>query len=237
MDNQNLTSDENSEIFNRAADTYKAQVEASISFTGLPYDLFTRSKQELISCKSSEFGLRAGGKILNIGCGTGSLDGLLSELGFEVTGIDVSEQSIKKAKRANPNVRYDVFDGKHMPFPDETFDLCLAVCVYHHITPSNRLRLAQESLRVLKKGGVTSIIEHNPYNILTRIAVARCEFDRDAELLTRSSSNKLLRDSGAKDAMGQYFMAIPLNGNKFRRMEMQFSRMPIGAQYISYGYK
>ena len=37
--------------------------------------------------------------------------------------------------------------------------------------------------RVVRPGGLLCIIEHNPFNPLTRLAVVRCEFDRDAVLL------------------------------------------------------
>jgi len=57
------------------------------------------------------------GSILDIGCGHGTQSNLLSNLGFDVTGIDVNEHMLNYAKSINPIVKYI-----HGNFLEYTFD-------------------------------------------------------------------------------------------------------------------
>lgn len=62
-----------------------------------------------------------GGKILDLACGKGRHSIYLNELGFDVTGVDLSEQSIKHAQQyENDTLKFDVHDMSK-PYPD-TFD-------------------------------------------------------------------------------------------------------------------
>jgi SAM-dependent methyltransferase len=65
--------------------------------------------------------LPKGGKILDLACGKGRHAVYLNQLGFDVTGIDLSENSIAEAsKHANQTLRFQVHNMCE-PFPD-TFD-------------------------------------------------------------------------------------------------------------------
>lgn len=62
-----------------------------------------------------------GGKILDLACGKGRHSVYLNTLGYNVTGVDLSEQSIKHANQfANDTLKFDVHDMTK-PYPD-TFD-------------------------------------------------------------------------------------------------------------------
>lgn len=62
-----------------------------------------------------------GGKILDLACGKGRHSVYLNQLGYHVTGVDLSEQSIKHASQfANDTLKFDVHDMSK-PYPD-TFD-------------------------------------------------------------------------------------------------------------------
>ncbi|WP_299129223.1 methyltransferase domain-containing protein [uncultured Winogradskyella sp.] len=62
-----------------------------------------------------------GGKILDLACGKGRHSVYLNTLGYNVTGVDLSEQSITYAKQfANDTLRFNVHDMTK-PYPD-TFD-------------------------------------------------------------------------------------------------------------------
>jgi SAM-dependent methyltransferase len=61
------------------------------------------------------------GKILDLACGKGRHSVYLNKLGYDVTGVDLSEQSINYAKQfENDSLRFDVHDMTK-PYP-ETFD-------------------------------------------------------------------------------------------------------------------
>ena len=67
--------------------------------------------------------------------------------------------------------------GLRVPYESARFDLVIAVCVFHHVEIAERQKFMIELKRVARPGGLVCIMEHNPYNPLTRLAVMRCPFD------------------------------------------------------------
>lgn len=70
-------------------------------------------------------------KILDIGCGTGRHAIELTKRGYHVTGVDLSENQIKrareKAQEAGVTVDFQTQDARHLPFDGE-FDLAIMLC-------------------------------------------------------------------------------------------------------------
>ena len=85
--------------------------------------------------------------------------------------------------------------------------------------------------RVLVPGGTMVIIEHNPYNPVTRFVVNRCEFDRDAELLSMSLTKNLLQAANFEKVDCGYFYTIPPINPTMSLIDSWFSEIPLGAQY------
>lgn len=108
-------------------------------------------------------GIQDGWTILDIGCGGGAtLQRLLKRSqGSTVYGIDISEESVAKARKVNARVlNKQVFvcqgSAEQLPYDDETFDLVTAVeTVYFwpHLPAC-----FQEVRRVLKQGGKFAIL-------------------------------------------------------------------------------
>lgn len=89
-------------------------------------------------------------KILDIGCGGGTL--LFKEHGM-VTGLDISESSLEKAREI-----YDqaiLGEITEMPFDDNTFDYVVSIDVLGHIPKKYKQKAWSEIYRVLKPGGVS----------------------------------------------------------------------------------
>ncbi len=66
-------------------------------------------------------------RVLDIGCGTGAMGILFAEMGHQVTGIDLSEKMMEKARekaeeRSLP-LELRAGDAEHLPFRDSSFDL------------------------------------------------------------------------------------------------------------------
>jgi hypothetical protein len=76
------------------------------------------------------------------------------------------------------------------------------------------------------------IFEHNPWNPLTRRAVAGCEFDRDAVLLRRRESERLLQEAGLEAVEGAYIIWFTRESPRLQRIERRLGRLPLGAQYV-----
>jgi ubiquinone/menaquinone biosynthesis C-methylase UbiE len=93
-------------------------------------------------------------KLLDLGCGNGRLYKRIQSLGVDYTGIDLSENLIKKAEELYPQAKFYVASALDLSFPDSTFDKIISIAVLHHI-PSYKLRIKfmEEVHRVLKKDG------------------------------------------------------------------------------------
>ena len=96
------------------------------------------------------YGLKPGARILDIGCGKGFLvhDFLKVLPGCEVFGVDVSEYAITHAM---PEVkdRLQVASAVALPFPDQDFDLVVAINTLHNL----RLPELEKALREMERVG------------------------------------------------------------------------------------
>ncbi len=91
---------------------------------------------------------------LDVGCGlTGRFSQLLLDKGYEVDGVDVSEQMIEKAKQKLPKVRYFHADVCQWALPTRYDFISAWDCLWH--VPLNQQRSLMEKLVAgLNPGGV-----------------------------------------------------------------------------------
>ena len=93
-----------------------------------------------------------GSQLLEIGCGTGHWSRYFSDKGFEVTGIDISEQMVRIAGTKDiPNCRFHVADGQSLPFFNNSFDAAAAITTLEFA--ENPQKLISEMARCIKPGG------------------------------------------------------------------------------------
>ncbi len=93
-------------------------------------------------------------RILDVACGAGFLSNYLKKSGHNVTGIDLSEESLNTARKhdATRTVEYLRMDAHRLRFSDSTFDVvCSMDFLEHTETPE---LVVQEISRVLKPGGL-----------------------------------------------------------------------------------
>ena len=223
------------ELFDSYRGNYRDVVQSSIDFSGLPHSFFMRAKADLLRELIAQRLGPAKPAMLDVGCGVGSFHPLLRGMVDRLSGIDVSSESIEQARADNFDVDYRAFDGSSFPFDDGGFDLVTAICVLHHVAPAEWAHFINEMRRVVRPGGLICVIEHNPLNPLTRLAVARCEFDRDAVLLSAGKLRKLMMASGLRGIGAQHFLLLPWEAKSARRVEGALSNIPLGAQYAAFG--
>ncbi|HTG16266.1 MAG TPA: class I SAM-dependent methyltransferase [Blastocatellia bacterium] len=114
-----------------------------------------------------------GRRLLDVGCGTGHHMASLCKRGFEVAGVDGSEEMIAHARTNNPEAQIECSDVDQLPFADGSFDFVLCVEVLRYLPDSTRC--VNEIARVLKPGGVclvtaTPLLNLNGYWLVNRMA-------------------------------------------------------------------
>lgn len=102
------------------------------------------------------------GKLLDAGCGQGQDSRFFAEKGYEVTGIDFSPEGIARAKEKTPaelHVSFQEADlSKSLPFADGEFDIVHSHLAAHYFTYAETKQIMQEFRRVLKEGGVLTLL-------------------------------------------------------------------------------
>lgn len=102
--------------------------------------------------------LRAGQRVLDVGCGTGNLLVALRATHPEVdaAGIDPDERALARARRklGAGSVRLDRGFAGELPYPDGTFDRVLSTLMFHHLDTAEKERMLAEVRRVLAPGGL-----------------------------------------------------------------------------------
>lgn len=218
--------------FDTYKDTYSDAVDASVSFTGLSADFFTRVKADyILDITRAQRGDPKRFSALDVGCGVGNYHSLLSPHFGALSGVDISSACVETARGRNATVDYRVYDGVTLPYESDSFDVAFTICVMHHVPPSQWPNFAREMRRVLKPGGLALVFEHNPRNPLTMRAVNQCPFDADAVLLRSDTSEKLFRDAGFDRVTSRYILSVPPANRFLRRIDQLFARIPFGGQY------
>lgn len=126
------------DTFNRTADEYARQT----------------AQVDMASQRSAFLKYLNGKSILDIGCGAGRDVAWFSERGYHVTGIDLSEKLICKARECAPQAVFMNIDMRKVKFPENTFDGIWACASLLHLKKAEVAMTLQDWKRVLKKEGV-----------------------------------------------------------------------------------
>jgi 2-polyprenyl-3-methyl-5-hydroxy-6-metoxy-1,4-benzoquinol methylase len=153
-----------------------------------------------------------GRKALDVGCAYGYTSNVLSNLGYETTGIDVSTWSIKQAKNQT-FCNFLVSDAQNsFPFPDETFDLVTCFDVLEHL-PS-----PEQALSVMFAASRGAVVCTTP-NKKVEKTVRKLTRDYDETHISAKSREdwrNCLKTLDAKSRVVSYFdCPIQLGGKLF----------------------
>ena len=173
-------------------------------------------------------------RVLDVGCGTGSLLDHLDARFGHVRGCDPSRHMVRVA---GAQACY-MPSPMQLPFDDGSFDVVVCACVYHHIEPNRRLDHLLEIGRVLSPGGLLLVFEHNRRNPLTRLIVRRCPIDSGANLLTGGLCKRLLQRAGFAGVRNRYYLFLPPRLHRaVGRLERALSFTGLGGQFCTHGAK
>jgi SAM-dependent methyltransferase len=121
------------------------------------YDRFMGRYSVLLSPQLADLaGIRAGQRVLDVGCGPGALTAeLVERVGTSgVSAVDPSEPFVEAARMRNPGVDVQRASAEELPFLDGEFDAALAQLVVHFM--SDPVAGLAEMRRVTREGGVVA---------------------------------------------------------------------------------
>jgi|ERR1700730_873131 len=103
-----------------------------------------------------------GGKVLDLGCGSGIFTYLLSRRGLDAVGLDISPKLLDLARKKFSTLTFVEGDVEALPFEDSSIDGILLSGLVHHLPEPTRCAI--EVFRVLKSGGRFMAFDPNRSN-------------------------------------------------------------------------
>lgn len=109
--------------------------------------------------------LRPGMRVLDVGCGTGSLVAELARSWPEVvvTGLDPDPLALARARgkleRAGREARLDEGFADDLPYPEASFDRVFSSFMFHHLSREVKEGMLREVRRVLAPGGALHLVD------------------------------------------------------------------------------
>lgn len=181
-----------------------------------------RPLQERIAREYSQVNGQAGRRVLEIGCGTGTLALLLAQQGSQVTAVDGSEAMLAEARRKataaglEEAIQFRRMDVTQLSdhFEAGTFDTITSTLLFSELPPEVRRYVLEEAARLLKPGGRLLIADEViPAGIWQRLAywLVRLPLVVLTWLLTRTSTTALRGFPGEMARAG--LVAYPLESH------------------------
>lgn len=197
------------------------------------YDTLTENaeykvRSEYISNFFSRYG-GSGRNLLDLACGTGTFSKIFSDMGYSVTGIDLSDDMLSVAdNKCGGNVKFVKGDMTDFGF-DNKFDFCICTLdSINHITDYNDLKKCFDNVyHVLNKGGifvfdVNTIYKHR--NILSNNTFV---FDEDDFFLSWDNE---YHDEDEVRIILDFFV---FNGKNYDRYSEEFDEKAYSAEKLT----
>ena len=144
------------DFINCYADANRAEAYATLEFANTYY-LAYRDLPAILAKHVT------GTRALDFGCGTGRSTRLLRQLGFDVTGVDVSKDMLRIARGTDPSGDYRLVPGDNF---DElkagTFDLVLSAFTFDNIPGALKARIFRDLAKLLTPTGTIASIVSSP---------------------------------------------------------------------------
>ena len=161
-----------------------------------------RTRQALIE----QAAIRQADRVLEIGCGTGSLLIRVKQQSpnVSVVGLDPDPLALERARRkadaAGLAIQLDRGFSDDMPYPDASFDRVLSSFMFHHLSREAKTSTMREVRRVLKPGGSLHLVDFaggqgGQRGFLVRIFHSERALSDNAE----DRVTALMRDSGLSE--------------------------------------
>jgi SAM-dependent methyltransferase len=104
-----------------------------------------------------------GTKALDFGCGTGRSTRFLRKLGFQVTGVDISEDMLRIARAQDPAGDYRLVpEDNFSEFAPETFDLIVSLFTFDNVSTGAKVRIFSDLRSLLRPEGTFVSVVSSP---------------------------------------------------------------------------
>jgi len=110
-------------------------------------------------------GIEAGQRVLDLGCGTGTLALLAKRMQPEaqLTGVDADDRmlstAIRKTARSGLDIDFNRGNSSRLPYRAASFDVVLSSLFFHHLSPADKEGTLEEVFRVLRPGGALHVAD------------------------------------------------------------------------------
>lgn len=130
----------------------------------LKYDTFVEPFNSVIrQIGIKSFPVKAGMKVLDVGCGTGTNLALYHKAGCLVHGIDLSPSMLEVARnKLGEHADLRVGDASEMPYQDNFFDLVTSMFTLHEMPYMIRPQVMKEMIRVMSREGRILLTDYHP---------------------------------------------------------------------------
>lgn len=130
---------------------------------GRSYDETRSADPNIVTTICKLLSPKTDGHYLDIGCGSGNYTVALAQQGHQMTGIDISEKMLGKARKKSQSVSWHNCDAKKLQFNDCEFNGAICILAIHHIQEFEKIFC--EEYRVLKPGTRFVIFTSTPEQI------------------------------------------------------------------------
>lgn len=151
--------------------------------------------------------LRAGQRLLEIGCGEGANLHHLRDSGVLRFGVDFSGAKAAFARRAT-DAQTVTADATRLPFADRVFDALLIRDVLHHVPDVDGV--LREARRVLKPGGALTLVEPNRASPLILLQAAMIPAERGVLRSTAATLAATLARAGFRVTRRTHAQPFPV---------------------------
>ena len=156
---------------------------------------FWPTRREDVDCELRYLDVMPGGKLLDVGCGSGDWMAQMKERGWEVWGVDFDPQAVQTARNRGLRVEQGSLEGQR--YETGSFDAIVLNHVIEHV-PDPRSTLG-ECHRLLKPGGKLALFTPNANSLghwVFRRNWRGLEIPRHLHILSPAAARSLLAQAG-----------------------------------------
>jgi ubiquinone/menaquinone biosynthesis C-methylase UbiE len=177
--------------YSHIEETYDQGSKDYSDYFKTPHEFIERERQQFIQR------LPAGSKILDCGCGPGMDTERFSQLGYNVTAIDLSDRFVRLTKERVPTVDVKKMDMRNLEFPQASFDGLWASFSLLHIRASEVQQTLSGFRGILRPHGLLfAAVHRGPKTDWVKTTISGMERDTYVQEWVQAEIEAIVRSSG-----------------------------------------